>query len=66
MIILKDTTGIIVKRRIQDVNHVRIGVCTTALWFDDCRRSIRNNHKPHCEFTINELQDLLNEIPDRV
>lgn len=66
MIILTDTTGITVKRRIQDIDHVRIGVLTTALYFDNYRRSIRKNHKPHCEFTLNELQDLLNEIPDKV
>lgn len=63
MIVLTDTTGITVKRRIQDRNHVRIGVTETALWYDGTRRSVRDNHKPHCEFTLNELQDLLNEVP---
>ena len=34
MLIMTDNTGVTIKRRIQDVNHVRIGVTQTAIWVD--------------------------------
>jgi len=62
MIVIQDTTGITIKKTIDDANHVRIGVTQTVLWVDGVRRNVRDNHKPHCEFTVNELNDLLCEL----
>lgn len=62
MLIIQDTTGITIKRRIQDSNHVRIGVTQTAMWLMGARRFVRENGKPHCEFTLNECEDLLKEM----
>ena len=62
MIVITDTTGITVKSTIDDTDHVRIGTTQTACWVDGTRRNIREIGKPHCEFTINELMDLLVEL----
>jgi len=62
MIILVDTTGITVKRTINDADHVRIGVCTTALWINGERRAVRRNNKPHVERDIDDFGDLLQEM----
>lgn len=66
MICITDSTGITLKHRIDDENHVRIGILQIALWVDGTRRSIRNigerYGKPGCEFTLNELSDLLAEL----
>jgi hypothetical protein len=61
-IILRDGTGITIKRTIQSANHVRIGPLQTFLWVDGDRRSVRENTKPHVEFTINDCTDLLAEL----
>lgn len=62
MIIIPDTTGITIKRRIGDADHVRVGILQTALWIDGVRRFIRNNKKPSVELTINECRDLMEEL----
>jgi hypothetical protein len=62
MIVMRDTTGITVKRVIQDENHVRIGVTVTTMWVDGKARTIRTIGKPHDEHTLNELSDLLLEL----
>ena len=68
MICITDSTGITLKNRIQDENHVRIGITQIALWVDGTRRSIRSigerYGKPWCEFTMNELLDLLAELDE--
>jgi hypothetical protein len=61
-IIMRDTTGITIKRTIQSENHVRIGVFDIVLWVDGVRRNVRKIGKPHNEFTINECSDLLEEL----
>ena len=61
-IILRDSTGITIKRTIQSENHIRIGVFQTILWVDGVARSVRYNGKPHAEFTINDCTDLLAEL----
>ena len=67
MICITDSTGVTVKSRIQDENHVRIGITQISLWVDGTRRSVRDIAakvivKPWCEFTINEMEDLLGEL----
>lgn len=62
MVIIRDTTGITIKHTIDAMDHVRIGVTQTTLWKDRYRRSVRDNVKPHGEFTLYECQDLLDEL----
>ena len=62
MLIMIDNTGITIKENVQSEDHVRIGVLTTALWTGGVRRGIRDNHKPHVEFSINDCNNLLTEL----
>lgn len=62
MLVLYDTTGITVKHRIQDYDHVRIGVLQTSIWKSGRRRNIRDNQKPHVEHDGNDFADLLAEM----
>jgi len=62
MLILPDTTGLTIKRKIQDANHVRVGITQTALWVDGVRRSVRENRIVWVELTINDCSDLLEEM----
>ena len=62
MIILRDTTGITVKRAIQYQNHVRLDVLESCYWIDGVRRNVRKLHKPHGEFTVDELNDMLHDM----
>ena len=62
MVILTDSSGVTIKRRIQDANHVRVGILQTALWVDGVRRAVRPTGIPHVEFTINDCTDLLAEL----
>ena len=66
MICITDSTGITLKHTIDDSDHVRIGILQISLWVDGIRRSVRNigeqYGKPGCEFTLNELSDLLSEL----
>lgn len=62
MVIMRDTTGITVKRTINDTDHVRIGIFQISLWKNGVRRSIRDLTRPHSEVTMNECQDLLSEL----
>ena len=61
-IILRDGTGITIKRTIESENHVRIGVFEIALWVNGFRWYVRKIEKPHVEFTINDCTDLLAEL----
>jgi len=66
MLIIRDTTGLTIKRTIQSANHVRVGTTQAALWVDGVRRAVRDigarYGKPGCEFTINDCNDLLEEM----
>jgi hypothetical protein len=66
VIIITDSTGITLKNSIDDSNHVRIGITQISIWVDGTRRNVREigerYGKPWCEFTINELEDLLGEL----
>ena len=62
MLIIRDTTGLTIKRRIQDANHVRVGILQTALWVNGVRRKVRPIGKPGCEYTLNDCSDLLAEL----
>ena len=62
MLILRDNTGVTIKRTIGDADHVRIGIFHTTLWRGGANRKIRYNGKPHGEFDINDCMDLLTEL----
>ncbi len=62
MLILRDGTGVTIKRTIESENHVRIGVFQMILWVDGVARSVRYSGKPHNEFTISDCIDLLEEL----
>lgn len=66
MIVLTDSSGVTIKDTIDDSDHVRIGILKITFWVDDERRNVQNiGHrfgKPGCEFTLNELSDLLAEL----
>ncbi len=62
MLIMRDNTGVMIKRRIQDVNHVRIGVTQIGIWVDGVKRAVRKIMKPHGEFSLNDCADLLDEL----
>ena len=66
MIVLTDSTGVTVKSTVNNADHVRIGITQISLWVNGTRRSVRNigerYGKPGCEFTLNELSDLLSEL----
>ncbi len=62
MLIIRDDTGVMIKRRIQDTNHVWIGVTQTTIWIDGVKRFVRDNTKPYGEFNINDCADLLEEL----
>ena len=59
MLIIRDTTGVTIKRTIQSMNHVRIGVLQVAFWVNGVRQFVRDIGKPHGEFDINDCADLL-------
>jgi len=62
MLILTDGTGVTIKQTVQSEDHVRVGVTQTAMWVHGVRRAVRNNAKPHCELSLNDCQDLLDEL----
>ncbi len=62
MIIIQDTTGLVVKETIDATDHVRIDVTQTALWKGGILREVLDVGKPYCELTINEFRDLLAEL----
>ena len=66
MICITDSNKIILKNRIDDENYVRIGITQIFLWVNGTIRNVRDigatYGKPWCEFTINELSDLLAEL----
>jgi len=62
MLVMRDTTGVTVKRVVQDMNHVRLGVTLVTLWVDGKKRRQKKLSKPSVEYTINEVSDLLLEL----
>ena len=62
MVIIVDTTGITVKRTIDDANHIRIGVTNITFWIDGKARSIKEIVTPYNEFSINDFNDLLKTL----
>jgi hypothetical protein len=62
MLIIRDTTGVTIKRAITDADHVRIGVLQTILWRGGAARGVRATGKPHGEFDLNDCEDLLAEL----
>lgn len=62
MLVITDTTGVTVKRVIQDSDHVRLGVTLMTLWVDGKKRRQKTLSKPSVEYTINELSDALREL----
>lgn len=66
MVIIRDKTGITVKRRIDDIHHVRIGLFEVRYWNKDgrCVRT-KDIGKPHDEHTVGELADMLFEVEYR-
>lgn len=68
MIVITDSTGVTIKKRINDSDHVRIGITQIALWVDGTRRAVRDigerYGKPRCELTLNELSDLLAKLEE--
>lgn len=62
MLIIRDTTGVTVKRRIQDCDHVRFGVTEACEWVNGIRRNVRPMPKPHGEITIDECKDALEQM----
>ena len=62
MLIIRDTTGVTIKRTMTNEDHVRIGVLRTILWRGGIARGIRVIGKPHDEFDINDCAELLAEL----
>ena len=62
MLIIRDTTGVTIKRTSGDMDHVRIGVFQTTLWQGGIARRIRYSGKPHGEFDMNDCAKLLTEL----
>jgi hypothetical protein len=62
MLIIRDTTGVTIKRSIQTADHVRIGVLRITLWRGGVARGVRDIGKPHGDFDINDCADLLTEL----
>lgn len=64
MIVLRDTTGFTIKRTIDSLSHIRVGVLQIRFFSKDSDRTVRARKigKPHNEFTLNEIQDLLEEL----
>lgn len=67
MIILDlGSDGIVVKRTIDAVEHVRADQFGIAFWGGTERVGYRTAAKPYCEFDINECRDLLKELDKKV
>jgi hypothetical protein len=62
MIIKRTANTVIIKRTIDSIDHVRIGVLRVALWKDGTARSIGLIGKPHNEHTIADCADLLDKL----
>jgi hypothetical protein len=62
MLIIRDTTGVTIKRSIQTADHVRIGVLEITLWRGGVARGVRSVGRPHGEFDLNDCEDLLAEL----
>jgi hypothetical protein len=62
MLIIRDTTGVTIKRAITDADHVRIGVLRIILWRGWAAPRVRAIGKPHGEFSIDDCGDLLAEL----
>ena len=62
MLIIRNATGVTIKRSIQTKDLVRIGVLQTTLWRDGIARRIKGIGKPHDEFSIGDCAELLAEL----
>ena len=62
MIILELSDGIVIKRTIDTVEHVRIDKDGYISFWGETRLAHRKTEKPYCEFDINECRDLLKEL----
>lgn len=61
MIILVTGTETVVKRKIQDQDHVHISSLNIHLWKNGVS-NLRPLQKPDVEYSINDLSDLLEEL----
>jgi hypothetical protein len=59
MLIHYDTTGLTVKRSLDTAEHVRLGVTEINIFKNDRRYRIGPMMKPHDQYTVGELGDLL-------
>lgn len=63
MIILRDSIGsLTIKRKIDDADHVRLGIFEVRHWIDGEPRRIAKMTKPPGEFSIDELGDMYDEL----
>lgn len=67
MIVLESSNEIIVKRRIQDVRHVRLDQFGKAHFWSESGKLVFKNKvtKPACELSINDLRTMLEKIEER-
>jgi hypothetical protein len=65
MIILTDTTGITIKRCIDDTQYVRLSLFHIRFFnfpsYEGCMKELPLE-KPHNEFSISEMEELLNKL----
>jgi len=63
MIVLEEHPGgpIVVKRAVDNPDHVRIGILSVTLCKDGVLRK-RKLKCPPCEYTVNDIRDLLDEL----
>lgn len=61
MLIIRDNMGVTIKRRIQDVNHIRIVATQAALFIDGIPRAWKIE-KPSGEFSLDDCAELLDEL----
>ena len=61
MIVLVTGTETVVKRKIQDLDHVHISSLNIRLWKNGASH-LRPMDKPDVEHSINDLADLLEEL----
>ena len=62
MLIIRNATGVTIKRSIQTGDLVRIGVLQITLWRDGVARRVKSIGKPHGEFSIDDCAKLLAEL----
>jgi len=62
MLIIRDATGVTIKRSVQTKDFVRIGALQTTLWRGGIARRVKSIGKPHGEFSIDDCAKLLAEL----